>query len=67
MTDIQWAAIVSSFCIGGLIGSYLAGSLADSWGRKKFLLLNNLCFLLGIHALASRDYEDDGGNYQLIP
>eukprot|EP00457_Paulinella_chromatophora_P003184 gb/GEZN01003190.1/.p1 GENE.gb/GEZN01003190.1/~~gb/GEZN01003190.1/.p1 ORF type:complete len:591 (+),score=74.97 gb/GEZN01003190.1/:181-1773(+) len=46
LDDVQWSIVVSSFCIGGLMGSYFAGPISDSVGRKTFLTLNNGFFIL---------------------
>lgn len=42
-----WAVAVAAFAIGGPIGANVAGSLADSRGRRGALLLNTWTFLLG--------------------
>jgi len=47
MNDLQWSSIVSVFTIGGLIGGLIAGKLADHFGRRFILSLNNCIFLLG--------------------
>jgi len=39
VSDMEWSAIVSVFCVGGLLGSNFAGGLADSMGRKTFFAL----------------------------
>lgn len=38
MTDLQIAWITALLCAGGLVGSLVAGTLADIFGRKKTLL-----------------------------
>ena len=43
----QWSIAVSAFAIGGPFGSKIAGSLADSRGRRGALLINMWTFLLG--------------------
>mmetsp|Transcript_14678 Transcript_14678/g.34935 ORF Transcript_14678/g.34935 Transcript_14678/m.34935 type:complete len:271 (-) Transcript_14678:1261-2073(-) len=45
--DNIWSACVSLFCIGALLGCNLSGSLADKWGRKKFLLVSAVIFAMG--------------------
>ena len=37
-TTAQWSTTVSSFCIGGILGAYFAGGLADRFGRRKCIL-----------------------------
>ncbi|CCD25524.1 Vvs1p NDAI_0F02060 [Naumovozyma dairenensis CBS 421] len=46
MTDQQIGIVTAMFSIGGLIGSYYAGSLAERYGRKRVNLINNFCFAL---------------------
>ncbi|KAG8461030.1 hypothetical protein KFE25_003599 [Diacronema lutheri] len=45
--DNVWALCVSLFCIGALLGCNLSGSLADKWGRKKYLLVSSFIFAAG--------------------
>lgn len=45
--DSIWGFCVSVFCLGALVGCNLSGQLADRWGRKHFLLVNNLLFMVG--------------------
>ncbi|CAF0847521.1 unnamed protein product [Brachionus calyciflorus] len=42
-----WAFTVAVFAVGGCIGGLLNGVLADHFGRKKSLLLNNILGILG--------------------
>lgn len=37
-----WSWIVSSFCVGGIIGGSTVGIVASKLGRKGGLLLNNI-------------------------
>eukprot|EP00302_Diacronema_sp_CCMP2436_P010545 CAMPEP_0179902576 /NCGR_PEP_ID=MMETSP0982-20121206/40643_1 /TAXON_ID=483367 /ORGANISM="non described non described, Strain CCMP 2436" /LENGTH=571 /DNA_ID=CAMNT_0021801743 /DNA_START=19 /DNA_END=1735 /DNA_ORIENTATION=+ len=45
--DNVWALSVSLFCVGALLGCNLSASLADKWGRKKFLLISAAVYLIG--------------------
>ncbi|KAM9933483.1 hypothetical protein OXX80_006902 [Metschnikowia pulcherrima] len=47
LTNEQVGLATSIFSIGGLVGSFYAGSLADSLGRKKTALLHNVFFFMG--------------------
>lgn len=42
-----WAIAVAAFAVGGPFGANVAGSLADSRGRRGALLLNTWVFLFG--------------------
>lgn len=42
-----WSLAVASFAIGGPLGAFLGGQLADSRGRRGALLINVWPFLLG--------------------
>jgi len=44
---VSWSLAVSAFAIGGPFGSKVAGSLADTRGRRGALLVNMWTFLLG--------------------
>lgn len=47
LTSQQVGLATSIFSIGGLVGSFYVGTLADSIGRKKTALLHNLFFFFG--------------------
>lgn len=53
--DVSWAIIVSVFCIGGLVGGIFGGGIADQYGRKKFMLANNVFFIVGGLLMAIAD------------
>ncbi|XP_037085285.1 solute carrier family 2, facilitated glucose transporter member 1-like isoform X2 [Pollicipes pollicipes] len=42
-----WSVTVSIFCVGGMAGAMFTGLVADKFGRKGGLLINNLFALLG--------------------
>lgn len=41
----QWSVVVAAFCVGGLIGAQIAGTFADKYGRKAFLVWHSLFFI----------------------
>ncbi|KAM9793222.1 solute carrier family 2 member 11, like [Syngnathus typhle] len=45
--SLIWSFIVSIFCIGGLLGSFLAPPCLSMVGRRKCLLLNNFVAIIG--------------------
>uniref|UniRef100_A0A3P8SIM0 Solute carrier family 2, facilitated glucose transporter member 5 n=1 Tax=Amphiprion percula TaxID=161767 RepID=A0A3P8SIM0_AMPPE len=45
--SLIWSFTVSIFCIGGLIGALVAGSLISKFGRKRCLLFNNFMAITG--------------------
>lgn len=58
-----WTIIVSSFSLGGLFGSLLAGPMAIRCGRKGALLLNNFFLLLStVLVLSSRS----AGSFEMV-
>ncbi|XP_063065965.1 solute carrier family 2, facilitated glucose transporter member 11-like [Engraulis encrasicolus] len=46
LLTLFWSIIVSIFTLGGLVGSWVGGTLANKYGRKGALLLNNIFALL---------------------
>ncbi|XP_073334507.1 solute carrier family 2 member 11, like [Pagrus major] len=45
--SLIWSITVSIFCLGGLLGSLVAGPLITKFGRKRCLLVNNLLAIIG--------------------
>ncbi|XP_030292454.1 solute carrier family 2 member 11, like isoform X3 [Sparus aurata] len=45
--SLIWSFTVSIFCLGGLLGTLVAGPLITTFGRKPCLLLNNLLAIIG--------------------
>ncbi|XP_060917355.1 solute carrier family 2 member 11, like [Labrus mixtus] len=45
--SLIWSFMVSIYCIGGLLGGFMAGSLLSKFGRKRCLLLNNFVAIIG--------------------
>ncbi|TSM12507.1 Solute carrier family 2, facilitated glucose transporter member 11 [Bagarius yarrelli] len=45
--SLIWSFIVSTYCIGGLLGSLCAGRFTVTYGRKRCLMLNNVVAICG--------------------
>ncbi|OWR52252.1 putative glucose transporter [Danaus plexippus plexippus] len=45
--NVLWSAVVSTFIVGGCIGSLLGSVLADKLGRKKATISTNILFISG--------------------
>lgn len=43
-SPFEYSVAVSVFALSGLMGAFVAGGLADRWGRRQFLLLNTIPF-----------------------
>ncbi|RKP36192.1 general substrate transporter [Dimargaris cristalligena] len=51
MSDMTFSFVTSIFTLGGLVGSLLAPTLADRWGRKTATVGNNILYILGSLAM----------------
>ncbi|KAG1456829.1 hypothetical protein G6F56_006744 [Rhizopus delemar] len=47
MDTTLWGFAVSSFCIGGLLGSLVGGAIQTKLGRKKTIIVNNAGWIIG--------------------
>ena len=45
-SGLMWPVSVAAFTVGGLLGAQTVGSLADSYGRKKFLVGLSVVFII---------------------
>ncbi|KAG3175237.1 hypothetical protein PC128_g17845 [Phytophthora cactorum] len=52
-SDMLWALCVSSFAVGGPIGSLVGGQMSGQLGRKKTMLANSCLFLVSGAVMAS--------------
>ncbi|XP_052285772.1 solute carrier family 2, facilitated glucose transporter member 3-like [Dreissena polymorpha] len=53
-----WSLTVAMYAVGGMIGGVSAGKLANLWGRKRTLLLNNILMIISIAVEISSKYAD---------
>lgn len=61
-----WSIAVSIFCVGGMIGGAITGLVADRFGRKGGLLLNNI-FVLAAGVLQGNSFMCFTSLYQYSP
>ncbi|XP_041983888.1 solute carrier family 2, facilitated glucose transporter member 1-like [Aricia agestis] len=55
-TTTVWSIVVSIYCVGGMLGGVITGVVADRFGRKSGLLLNNILVFLGAALEAGARY-----------
>ena len=53
-----WSTTVSIFCVGGMIGGLLSGQVADVFGRRGGMLLNNIFAFVGAALLGCSKVVD---------
>ncbi|XP_050307370.1 solute carrier family 2, facilitated glucose transporter member 1-like isoform X2 [Anthonomus grandis grandis] len=58
-----FSLMVSIFCVGGMIGGAITGFVAEMFGRKGGLLLNNILVLLSVVCMSS---AKAASSYELI-
>ncbi|XP_052121869.1 solute carrier family 2, facilitated glucose transporter member 1 isoform X3 [Frankliniella occidentalis] len=58
-----WSIAVSIFCVGGMIGGSITGLVADRFGRKGGLLLNNVFVIL---SAILQGASKSAGSYEMI-
>lgn len=64
-TELEWAATVSIFAIGGMFGALPAGAMADCIGRKWSMMANNIVAIAGVllQSLAVNPYMLIAGRF----
>lgn len=57
VSEVMWSVAVAIFALGALLGSLISGRVADKFGRKNFLVVNNVLFIVGglLQALSYND------------
>lgn len=61
--DLVWSIAVSIFAIGGMVGGITGGMVANRFGRKGGLLLNNI---VGIAGAILMTFSKFCGSYEMI-
>ena len=68
--DWRWSVIVAAFPVAAAVGAQLSGGPLDSWGRRSFLTLSGILFLIGggccIAAHVTKDSSSTGALVLLI-
>ncbi|XP_053325595.1 solute carrier family 2, facilitated glucose transporter member 11-like [Spea bombifrons] len=63
LLTLIWSVIVSIFTLGGLLGTYIGGSMANKLGRKKTLLMNNI---IAMFAAFFMGLSEPAGLFELL-
>lgn len=61
--DFIWSVAVSIFCVGGMVGGLISGFVADRFGRRGGMLINNFFALV---AAALLGFSKLSGSYYLV-
>ncbi|XP_042906420.2 glucose transporter type 1 isoform X2 [Parasteatoda tepidariorum] len=61
--DLIWSVAVSIFAIGGMVGGIMGGGIANKFGRKGGLLLNNI---MGIAGAALMCFSKSCGSFEML-
>ncbi|KAG8197747.1 hypothetical protein JTE90_006794 [Oedothorax gibbosus] len=61
--DLIWSVAVSIFAIGGMVGGITGGSVANKFGRKGGLLMNNL---MGLAGAALMTFSKACGSFEML-
>jgi len=56
MNAVQYGTVVSIFPVGGLVGSLIAGRLADTYGRRRVTMVNSIGFIVGPMIMATANH-----------
>lgn len=64
---VAWSiGVIATFCIAGFLASTVAGGLADWLGRKRFIVLLNLPFLVAGALFVAAGLLKGGAGYALL-
>uniref|UniRef100_A0A1I8A8K2 MFS domain-containing protein n=1 Tax=Steinernema glaseri TaxID=37863 RepID=A0A1I8A8K2_9BILA len=56
--DFYWSVSVSLFAVGGMIGGLMSGKVADKFGRRGALLINNVIAIAAAIFMTSAKYAN---------